>query len=87
MTFQIDAPTLSAAQQAQASGDYAGSYRIVQAYLIAHYPAASRSTDDRDVMAWLQTAINVNSGAHTLGDMAVRENNTAAICVDNGRFI
>jgi hypothetical protein len=68
-----------------AVGNYPQAYQVVLDDLTSHYP--NPSTDDQSVLSFLNTAIDINSGADTLVALAVRANNVAAMQYEKGVFI
>ena len=67
--------TLQIAINYKNSGNYVQAYKTVLNDLKANNPIPTAG--DKDVMTWLQTAIEINSGSNTLAALAVRANNVA----------
>jgi ELWxxDGT repeat protein len=66
-------------------GDYPAMYAAAASDLVAHYPNATGA--DADVISWLKTAQQVNSGAKEFHAIAIRAVNAVGVQYEQGESI
>ena len=84
--LQLSSPSvLQSVNNLVAQGQYPQAYQMVYNDLVSHN--SNFSPGDQDVLKWIDTAIQVNSGADTPTAIAIRANNAAAVQLQQGRDI
>ena len=84
--LQLSSPSvLQSVNNLVAQGQYPQAYQMVYNDLVSHN--SNLSPGDQDVLKWIDTAIQVNSGADTPTAIAIRANNAAAVQLQQGRDI